>query len=291
MSSPELLQIVRLTIARHQAAATEALLELLGLSAGRWDKAGEDRTVFELYCRSAAEADTLKTNLQKQLAAVEINGSIQITAVPHRNWQDAWKDFFHVERVSRRIVIKPSHEDYVPRPDDCLIQIDPGMSFGTGQHATTRSCLIFLDELAEKTPQKNRSFLDLGCGSGILSIAAAKLGFSPIGAFDIDPDSVEIANQNFAANGVADCVQAAVGDVAKLELTETYTVTAANILAKVLLPNAAKIASTVRPGGHLLLAGILTEQFNEVSSVYQQLGFSEIKRLSQDEWTSAIFRL
>ena len=223
------------------------------------------------------------------MESTELPGTLENSSMANRNWQDVWKDYFHVERVSRRIVIKPSHEDYTPQPDDCLIEIDPGMSFGTGQHATTRSCLQFLDKLADILPVQERSFLDLGCGSGILSIAAAKLGFSPVNAFDIDPDSVEIAGENIAANGAADLVQVSVGNVEKLHLARQYTVTAANILAKVLIPNAKNIASTVIPGGYLLLAGILTEQFDDVSTIYSRLGFKELERLTDDEWTGGLF--
>ena len=290
MSSPEQLYITRLTVARELAEQADALLELAGITdAGRWDKAEDSITVFEIFSASDHSADQAKKVVRSAMESAELPGTLETGTIANRNWQDMWKDYFHVERVSRRIVIKPSHEDYTPQPDDCLIEIDPGMSFGTGQHATTRSCLCFLDKLADILPAQERSFLDLGCGSGILSIAAVKLGFKPVTAFDIDPDSVKIAGDNLAANGTADLVDVSVGNVAELDLTRKYTVTAANILAKILIPYAENITSTVTPGGYLMLAGILTEQFDDVSTIYSRLGFKELERLTDDEWTGGLF--
>jgi ribosomal protein L11 methyltransferase len=139
-------------------------------------------------------------------------------------------------------------------------------------------------------PSKTKSFLDLGCGSGILSIAASKLGFCPVTAIDIDPDSVRIAAENFEANGIAELIQVSEGDVSRLELNQTYDIVTANILAVVLLANAEKIAATVNSGhGYLLLAGILTEQYPTVRDAYTKLGFKEIENTTEKEWTSGYF--
>jgi len=186
-------------------------------------------------------------------------------------------------------VIKPSWEEYTATPGDCVIEIDPGMSFGTGQHATTKGCLRFLDNLAQT--DNNLSFLDLGCGSGILSIAAAKLGYGPVLAMDYDPDAVRISNENFEINNVSKQVDALTADVSTWEAPQQFSVVAANILAPVLIANAGRIASAVAPtDGILILSGILTEQYAAVSDCYKALGFTEVSQATEAEWTSGYFR-
>jgi ribosomal protein L11 methyltransferase len=292
MSSPDnFLHVLHIIPEAKQSITIESLLELQEIPFSRWQDADSGELRLDIFMPSEAEAHRLQQTLQSQLSELIPEHSWQLTSetIQNKNWQDAWKDFFHVERVSDRIVIRPSHEEYTPSPGDCVIDIDPGMSFGTGQHATTRGCLHFLDCLSGNG-QATTDFLDLGCGSGILSIAAAKLGFSPISALDIDPDSVRIASENAVSNGVASKIEFAPGNVAELNLPRKYSTVAANILATVLLEHAEKIAATVRHPGHLLLAGILTEQYPSVRDRYSALGFSEIENITNAEWTSGCFK-
>jgi len=305
MSSPDLLYTVHIAIAPNLISSIEVSLELLGQNASRWHDKLNGETRFDIFFESRAEADNLADKLRHQLTlhADKENWKISIEEIPNKKWQDSWKKFFHVERVSEHIVIKPSHEDFSPEPSDCVIKIDPGMSFGTGQHETTKACLQFLDKLISRSKslepgcphpgnerQQARSFLDLGCGSGILSIAAAQLGFTPIRSLDIDPDSVRIAGENFTANKVQNGIEVSIGDVSKLELSQTYDVVATNILAPILLANAEQIASTVtQPNGNLILAGILNEQYAEIVIAYTSLGFKESDKITENEWASGCF--
>ncbi len=319
MSSPDLLHTVHINVSQELIETIETTLELLELNVSHWHDKLTNETRFDIFFNSANEAANLADNLRKQLIqhADKDAWNISIEEMPNKKWQDSWKEFFHVERISEHIVIKPSHEEYTPAPGDCVINIDPGMSFGTGQHETTKACLQFLDKLnnmfrdggipapphppkitslepgcphPESELQRARSFLDLGCGSGILSIAAAQLGFSPIRALDIDPDSVRIAAENFNANNVQNSIEVAIGDVSKLELPKTYDLVTANILAPILLANAEQIASTVnKPDGILILAGILNEQYQEIATAYTALGFKEIEKITENEWTSGCF--
>ena len=269
----------------------EAAFAQIDIAVSRWEATDDHEVRFDIFFEDAAEAARFEAILRDLLGKLSGNSpwTIVVTPIPNEDWQESWKAYFHVERVSERIVTKPSWEPYAPTPTDCVIEIDPGMSFGTGQHATTRGCLRFLDTLAN-TPQA-KSFLDLGCGSGILSIAAAKLGYGPIVAIDIDPDAIRVSKENFDHNDVSDQIDVATGDVSALAVEHPYSVVAANILAPVLLGNAESIASTVaRPQGHLLLAGILTEQYDEVRDAYTALGFEEIDRATEAEWTSGCFR-
>lgn len=292
MSSPDLLYVLHITVADELVEATDAALALLGANASRWEDADGGDVRFDVFSSSEDASSELESILREQLA--QFSGAhpwhIEATQIANENWQESWKAYFHVERVSERIVTKPSWEAYTPQPGDCVIEIDPGMSFGTGQHATTKGCLCFLDRLAGET--EAGSFLDLGCGSGILSIAAAKLGYGPITAVDIDDDAVRIAAGNLAANGVSENIETLAADVAEWNVPHPYNVVAANILAPVLIANAERIAAAVsRHGGHLLLAGILTEQFNDVAATYTALGFRELDKMTEAEWTSGCFCL
>ncbi len=283
---------LRITAPAACADRLERALEQLAPSSSSWQSVDSERIVYEAYFEDAEDAARAANALTMQL--MDLTGGMEewtITqdVLPASDWANAWKAFFHVERVSVRIVTKPTWESYHPQPGDCVIELDPGMSFGTGQHETTRGCLRFIDELtATGTPAQQR-FLDLGCGSGILSIAAAKLGCSPVMAMDIDEDAVAIAIANIAANGCAQTVCAASGDVAHLTVPHRYDIVAANILAPVLIEHAAAIAATVTDGGHLLLAGILTSQYAAVRATYQAIGLHESELAIEGEWTSAHF--
>ena len=203
-------------------------------------------------------------------------------------WTDAWKRFFHTARVSEHIVIHPVWEPLEREPGDIVIDIDPGMSFGTGLHPTTRSCLRLLDELAADGGLG--SVLDLGCGSGILAIAAAKLGAPSVAALDFDPDAVGVARENLAANGVSKTVATvARGDVLR-DALPTARVVVANILASVLVDAAPRIAASVEPGGALILSGILETQFADVEAAYRACGFTCEHSVVDAEWKSGVFR-
>lgn len=290
MSSPDLLHVLHITVADALVEAIDAALTLLGVDVSRWEDATGGDVRFDIFSPSATASAELESVLLEQLA--EFGGDhpwrIETEQIANENWKESWKAHFHVDRVSERIVTKPTWEPYTPQPGDCVIEIDPGMSFGTGQHATTKGCLCFLDKLANESAK--RSFLDLGCGSGILSIAAAKLGYSPITAVDIDDIAVRIAAENLEANSVLDGVETMAADIAAWMPNHPYDVVAANILAPVLMANAERIAGAVsRPDGVLLLAGILTEQFDDVAATYTALGFKELERMTEAEWTSGCF--
>jgi len=291
-STEDDIETLRITAPAEFVERLEFALERLAESSSCWQPASSDRAVIEAYFECAEDADRASVALTAQLMALTGGSSlwsIERETLPAKDWSNAWKAFFRVERVSKRIVTKPTWEPYEPQPGDCVIELDPGMSFGTGQHETTRGCLRFLDGLTSVMP-KPASFLDLGCGSGILSIAAAKLGCRPVRAIDIDEDSVVIASENIAANGCAAHVSVNIGDVAKLTEAQRYDIVAANILAPVLIEHAAAIADTVAPGGHLLLAGILTTQYGSVRDAYATLGLQEREIVADGEWTSACWQ-
>jgi len=193
--------------------------------------------------------------------------------------------------VSRRIVIKPSWEKYRKRGDDCVVELDPGMSFGTGLHPTTRACLRFIDHIARKNCPA-RSFLDAGCGSGVLAIAAAKLGFERVVAVDFDPVAVKAARENCRRNGVSGIVRCLQADLLKFKPGERFSVVAANMFSSEheRFEKTISAAVAAEPAGYLLVAGTTRGQYNRIRRMYKEKGLEEVKSVAQKEWRSGILR-
>ena len=215
-------------------------------------------------------------------------GEVEEFDLRRKEWAEAWKKFFKPLEISPRLLVRPEWLDDMPKPGQKLLSVDPGMSFGTGQHPTTLYCLQTIDRLAQTGDV--HSLLDAGCGSGILAIAGALLGYDPVDAFDFDPDAVESAKANLARNGVTS-VLPIVGDANEYPgRAGGYDLVCANILGHLLRAFKVRIASWVKPGKYLCLAGILNEEFDALSADYVALGFEEVGRETLKEWTSGLFR-
>ena len=210
-----------------------------------------------------------------------------VFTVAKAEWAEAWKKYFKPVPVSEKLLILPSWLDAAPLPGQQVLRIDPGMSFGTGQHATTAYCLKCIDRFAGT----GRSLLDAGCGSGILAIAGALLGYAPVDAFDFDPEAVSAARENAALNAVADRISLQVGNAADWQgRHEKYDVVCANILGHLLISFRFNIVRWVAPGGVLVLAGILDRDFDRVSAAYAEVGMVEAERFRDGDWTGGMFR-
>ncbi|MEI8245677.1 MAG: 50S ribosomal protein L11 methyltransferase [Lentisphaerota bacterium] len=260
-----------------------------------WTDRQEKVSYHILYFSEEREALTAMDFINSLLESWRQEFDIRVTAVEvftmkKEDWAEVWKKYFNIIHISGRLVIKPSWLEYTPEPGQVIVEIDPGMSFGTGQHATTSFCMKMIDRMAG-TPGIN-SFLDAGCGSGILTIAAAKLGYSPLVAFDIDPDATKVAAENFEKNRIKpDAVRLlTTGLVEFCADAGSYDFVAANILGSVLVANRQLIASLVRAGGYLSLSGILNEEFDTLKNVFCGIGFTMEYRFSEKEWTSGLFR-
>ena len=215
-------------------------------------------------------------------------GDIAEFDLKSEEWTEAWKKFFKPLEISPRLLVRPEWLDDQPKPGQKLLSVDPGMSFGTGQHPTTLYCLQTIDRLSQTG--EVRSLLDAGCGSGILAIAGALLGYAPVDAFDFDPDAVASAKENLARNGVT-TVLPTVGDANEYPgRAGGYDLVCANILGHLLRAFKVRIASWVKPGKYLCLAGILNEEFDALSADYAASGFEEVDRVTLKEWTSGLFR-
>lgn len=231
----------------------------------------------------------LKSTLQSlqttaQLIGVKVEPTV--VSIKKQEWSEVWKEFFHVERISPRIVVRPSWESYLPQAGESVITLDPGMSFGTGKHGTTQACLQFLDQLAVENTC--RSVTDMGCGSGILAIGATLLGFESVVGFDNDPECIKVSQENAAVNMVSPRFY--LGDLSVSHAPTDIVV--ANILASVLVEYVANILATLKPGtaSRLVLSGILDTQYIQVQQAYCKAGMQEVDSILIGEWRSGLFR-
>ena len=246
---------------------------------------------IDFYCRSRDDARRRLLEIRQYIkGGNKLVSSVSLVKLLKKNdWAEIWKKQFKVRRVSRRIIIRPAWEKYSGRKNDCVIAVDPGMAFGTGEHATTRACLQLIDEFQRKCPEA--SFLDAGCGSGILAITAAKLGFKPIIAIDNDPLAVKATKINCRRNKVAGKVVCRAGDVMCFRSVRKYSLIAANLFANVLVRSAGNLAGLLDRKGHgcLILAGILEKQYDQVAEAFLSRGLREVKKIRDREWVTGVF--
>ncbi len=199
------------------------------------------------------------------------------------DWANAWKKHYHVLRIGKRIVIKPPWQEHERRPDEVVIELDPGMAFGTGLHPTTRMCLQALEEHLEP----GAKVLDLGTGSGILAIAAAKLGAGSVLALDNDPLAVKAARANVRANGVQNLVAVEHGSLD--QTTEEFELVLVNILARVIIELTNQgLVDRVRPTGQMIAAGIIEEQEAEVTVALREHGMEIVERRQEKDWVTLV---
>jgi ribosomal protein L11 methyltransferase len=202
-------------------------------------------------------------------------------------WRDVWKQFFRATRVGRRFTVRPSWDPGPAPVGELVIDLDPGRAFGTGAHPSTRLAIALAENVREETPHIAR-FLDLGCGSGILSIVATRLWPKAAGlAIDNDPEATECSQENFERNHVS-AVALVTGTLDKADAT--FDIILANIQADVLCDLALDMAAKLVPEGRAILSGILSDQGDDVLAVYARAGFSLDTRQDEGEWTSLLLR-
>ena len=246
---------------------------------------------MRIYFEDAKDVGAAEKALSDALAIVGVEAELSVEDVPEEDWKFAYRRHFKTELVSPRIYTVPEWEaegffaSGRMEKGQIAIVSDPGMAFGTGKHETTKACLQYIDEVMAAL-QPPRSFLDMGTGSGILSIAAAKLGCGTVQAFDVDEEAVEAAKENTAKNGVEiELFRYGLGARTRRELPVADLVVA-NILGPLLIRFADEIVPTV--GRHLVISGILTEIYSEVLAAYTAHGLREVSRKTIGEWTTGL---
>jgi ribosomal protein L11 methyltransferase len=219
----------------------------------------------------------------------------EISYLQEEDWANNWKIHFKQSRIGRRLVIKPTWEACAAQPDDVIIELDPGMAFGTGTHPTSRLCLETLERIffreapftdADASPPSE--LLDVGTGSGILAIAAAKFGADRVTAIDIDPDAVAVAQQNLELNRVQGVV--AVSAMPLGEVAGTFAVVVANILAEELVRMGSELVGKLKRDGFLVLSGILTEKEGIVLEGFARFPLVLVETTREAEWSCITYR-
>jgi ribosomal protein L11 methyltransferase len=203
------------------------------------------------------------------------------------DWAESWKAFFWPERIGERVVVKPTWRDYTPGPGDVVIELDPGMAFGTGTHPTTRLCVGMLETFVGG----GDSLLDVGCGSGILMAAAHSLGASKVWGIDIDPVAVEVSTDNLVLNGVpAEDRRVFTGDLAR-DVHRRFDLVVANILSETILSLLDQIPAVLEPKGIFICSGIIEENAPSVLEKMTAMGFDMLAAHHMDGWTAIAGRL
>src|SRR5216683_423772 len=216
-------------------------------------------------------------------------GELQTRVVNEEDWANAWKDYFHVTHIGRRLLIRPSWRDYTPKDDEVVIELDPGMAFGTGLHPTTRMCL----EQVEQRTRPGMRVLDVGTGSGILALAAAKLGAASVYCIDNSSVAVESAAANAAMNNLGDKITVVLGTLDEAEAARRagqYDMVLVNILAHIIGGMAPQLAQVVAPGGFLIASGIIEARQADAEGPLLRAGLQLIERVMIDDWVTLMMR-
>lgn len=239
--------------------------------------------------RDASAAETAAAEVAEALGHLQAFGlrtigDLRTRIVHEADWAEAWKAFFPVLRIGRRIVVRPTWRRHRRKPDDVVLALDPGMAFGTGLHPTTRLCLSMLEEIADQGALDGATVLDVGCGSGILAIAALRLGAARALGVDTDPVAIEATLANARRNALARRLHATPGSLPVAD--GPYDVVLANLIAGVLVPLAPDLRHALRPGGVLLASGIFIDREAEVVAAFRSAGLVVSGRSAEGDWVA-----
>jgi len=220
-------------------------------------------------------------------------GPLELRLVREADWATAWKSHFPVLRIGRRIVIRPTWRRHRPGDDDLVLALDPGMAFGTGLHPTTRLCLAALERVADTGRMRRRGggparVLDVGCGSGILAIAALRLGAASALGVDVDPIAIEATRANARRNRVARLLKTQEGSLPSGK--PPFDLVLANLIASLLVRLAPELAAELRPGGSLIASGIFRDREPDVVTALTAVGLAVVERAEEGDWVALTLR-
>ena len=243
---------------------------------------GKEKPSIVLYFDGDECGNGYKEVEQVDLAIMPFNCTMTTSLHDDSEWKDNWKEYFKPKKVSERIVVKPTWEEYEKKDDEIVLEIDPGMAFGTGTHETTSLCIKALEEYMKEGDE----VLDVGCGSGILSIAAALLGAKDVLGIEIDPVAVDISKENILLNHVENVAKAQYGDLTK-GVDYKADIVVANLMADLVMMLTDDVAKHMKPGAKFISSGILDEKLVTVADYIRGKGFA-IDEVKQDGMWCAI---
>jgi len=238
----------------------------------------------DLAAAEAAAARAAEALGHLQAFGLRPIGDLRTRLVHEADWAEAWKAHFPVMRIGRRIVIRPTWREHTPADGDIVLDLDPGMAFGTGLHPTTRLCLAAVEAIADRGPLGDARVLDVGCGSGILAMAAVKLGARHALGVDTDPIAIEATLANAERNGLADRIVARPGSLPTGE--PPFDVVLANLIASLLVRLAGQLRDELRPGGTLLASGIFVDRETDVREAFAAAGLVVGGRSAEGDWVA-----
>lgn len=212
-------------------------------------------------------------------------GDLKVSTLKEEDWANAWKEHFQVHQIGERVVIRPPWQAHDPVGDQVVVELDPGMAFGTGLHPSTKMSVLGVEQVVRRG---DRVF-DVGTGSGILAIAALKLGAAHADGVDVESVAVRAARENAERNGVAHALAVELGSAGPGEPFQgKYDVVLANIIARILIDLAEALVRATRPEGHLVLAGIIESREAEVADAFLAQGTTVVTRRQMDDWVSLV---
>ncbi len=295
MKSRDLWRVSLVTSAEAEDAASEVLAELLKNPPAVYYDCETRLSTLSVYLTDSKLWNAqVKKEILKKLAGLKEFGltpgpmRLRFQKVRKEDWAESWKRHFKPLRIGQILLVRPS---WIKPAVKTRVEIvlDPGLSFGTGQHPTTEFCLRQLAGMRDIKP--GTGFLDIGTGTGILAIAAAKLGFKPVDAFDFDPEAVQVAAENARKNRANKLLNLYQADLTKLPKRSRirYDVICANLTSNLLIGELDRVLARLKPGGSLILAGILATEFETVRKACVDAGLVLIKDRAQKEWRSGHF--
>ena len=296
MTSAVLWQLSVTTSAEAEEPVAELLTRLFNQPACVFTDMERNLTRVSIYCAAKPDwSPKEKARLRQGLDAIRGwglsvgSGRVALKRVKRQDWRESWKRHFKPIRIGSRLLIKPSWSRQRAGRNQSTVILDPGLSFGTGQHPTTGFCLEQLVRWRE--PGKAQSFLDVGTGSGILAISAACLDYTPVMAFDLDPDAVRIARANARLNRVSRAVRFEQQDLTRMPLSSVtkFSLICANLISTLLLQEQRRLLARLAPAGRLVLAGILGREFAVVREAYETAGLRLVASRREREWRSGCF--
>jgi ribosomal protein L11 methyltransferase len=238
------------------------------------------------YLPADADWERHRQNLEAAIAKIARDNAFEYTIackpIDEQDWAESWKAFFYPQKITPHIVIKPTWRAYDPASGEQIIEIDPGMAFGTGTHPTTRLCV----QLLEKFLKPGDTVLDVGTGSGILLIAAAKLGAAKLRGLDLDPMAVDVARRNLGLNMIDPAVvEVTTGDLVD-DVSGQYDVIVANILADVVLELLDDVTRVIKPGGLFICSGIIEARQADIAEKMTACGYKTVAVNKEEDWVA-----